>query len=338
MKRIQFAVALLATCTGLTHAQVVTAPVGFVSVTVPAASDAALGAPLSRAEEFQGVIESISGNTITVAGTPGWTANQFVYASGTQPKTYFARIDSGAKEGLIATIASNSTGSVTVTLPSGEDFTNISTNAALVSPATTGDSISIAPYWTPASLITGVVAGTQILRYPTATPGTNLSSAATYLFNGTNWFQGATNVNDVAFGNAEGFVLRNNSASPQTISITGSVPMTGHRTRLVTLAANTSQDQRIFYNSPIPEIIGNVFPPTALTAGDRLLAFDNTATGKNKSSSATLLWTGSAWMQGSTNVTTTYQLQPGNSYVFRKNQSGASPSVATWSDLQSYLQ
>jgi len=82
-------------------------------VTVPAASDAALGAPLSRASKFQGVIESISGNTITVAGTPGWTANQFVYASGTQPKTDFARIDSGvAKEGLIATIASNSTGKV----------------------------------------------------------------------------------------------------------------------------------------------------------------------------------------------------------------------------------
>lgn len=338
MKRIHFALTLLAASAGLVHAQVVTAPVGFVSVTVPAASDAALGAPLSRTEEFQGVIQSISGNTITVAGTPGWTANQFVYASGTQPKTYYARIDSGVKEGLIATIASNGTGDLTVTLPSGEDLTNVSTNAALISPATTGDSLSISPYWTPATLVTGVVAGTQILRYPTATAGINLSSAATYLFNGTNWFFGATNVNDVPFGSAEGFVLRNNSASPQTISITGSVPMTGHRARLVTLAANTSQDQRIFYNSPIPEVVGNVFPPTALSAGDRLLAFDNSAPGKNKSSSATLLWTGSAWMQGSTNVTTTYQLQPGNSYLFRKNQTGASAATVTWSDLQSYLQ
>jgi uncharacterized protein (TIGR02597 family) len=337
MKRIQFAVALLAACAGFTHGQVVTAPVGFVSVTVPAASDAALGAPLSRAEEFQGVIQSITGNTITVAGTPGWTANQFVYASGTQPKTYYARIDSGTKEGLIATIASNGTGSVTLTLPSGEDLTNISTNAALVSPATTGDSISIAPYWTPASLITGVVAGTQLLRFSASTAGINLPSSSVYVFSGTNWMQGVSVVNDVTFGSFEGFVLRNNSASPQTISITGSVPMTGVRSKLYTLAANTSQDQRLFYNSPIPESIGNVFPPTSLAAGDRLLVFDNAASGKNKGASAVLVWTGSAWMQGVTNVTTTFQLQPGTSYVLRKNQT-SSPSSVVWSDLQGYLQ
>ena len=316
------------------QAQVSTDPVGFVSVTVPAASDAALGAPLGRAAEYQGVIQSITGSTITVAGTPGWATNQFVYAAGTQPKTYFVRVDSDSKEGLILPITANGTNTVDVTFPAGEDLTGVLTNAA----NGTGSSISIAPYWTPSTLITGVVAGTQILRYPTSTAGINLSSAATYLFNGTSWFQGATNVNDATFAIGEGFVLRNNSASAQTISITGSVPMSGHRTRLYTLAPSTSQDQRIFYNSPVPEIIGNVFPVSSLATGDRLLAFDNAASGKNKSSSVTLLWNGSAWFQGATNVTTTYQLQPGSSYIFRKNQTGASAASVSWADLQSYLQ
>jgi uncharacterized protein (TIGR02597 family) len=333
MKIIQFAVALLAAYTGLIHAQVVTAPVGFVSVTVQPQSDVALGAPLNRAEEFQGVIQSISGNTLTVAGTPGWTANQFVYASGTQPKTYYARIDSGAKEGLIATISSNGTGSVTVTLPSGEDLTNISTNAALVSPATTGDSISIAPYWTPASLVTGVVAGTQLLVYPTNIPGINLA-AVTYVFNGTNWLQGATNVNDVAFQFGQGLTLRNNSTSVQTISITGSVPMTGHRLLIKTLASTTRQDVRFFYSSPVPETIGNV--GLGFAPGDQLLFTDNAATGRNKAAT-TLTWNGSNWLQGATVVTTTFQLQPGVSYIYRKNQT-ATPTNFVWSDLQSYLQ
>lgn len=335
MKRIQFAVALLATCTGLTHAQVVTAPVGFVSVTVQPQSDVALGAPLNRAEEFQGVIQSISGNTITVAGTPGWTANQFVYASGTQPKTYYARIDSGAKEGLIATIASNTTGSVTVTLPSGEDLTNVSTNEALVSPATTGDSISIAPYWTPASLITGVVAGTQIIVTSTTTAGINLAPVF-YVFTGTNWMQGGTNVNDVTFAPNQGFLLRNNSTNSQTISVTGSVPMSGHRLGLRLISPGTRQDVRFFYNSPIPETLGAVFGAGTgvLFPGDQLLTIDNTTAGKNKAP-VILVWNGSNWLQGATVVTNSFSLQPGASYLFRKNSSG---SNSTWSDLQSYLQ
>lgn len=338
MKRIQFTLTLLAASAGLglLQAQVVTAPVGFVSVTVPAASDAALGAPLSRAEEFQGVIQSISGNTITVAGTPGWTANQFVYASGAQPKTYFARIDTGAKEGLIATIASNTTGSLTVTLPSGEDLTNVSTNEALVSPATVGDSISIAPYWTIGTLISGAIPGTQILTIPKNVAGTNLA-VSTFTFNGTNWINGSTISNDVTLAPGEGVLIRNNStATALTLSITGTVPMTSHRVRLSTLAANTKQDARIFYNSPIPEVIGNVFNTSALIAGDQLLFIDNTTTGKNKPVS-TLTWNGTNWIQGATVVTTTFLIQPGASYVFRKNKT-TSPSTVVWSDLQSYLQ
>ncbi|MDB6138302.1 MAG: hypothetical protein JWO94_1374, partial [Verrucomicrobiaceae bacterium] len=170
-------VAAVLTLLGSLYSQaqsVVTDPVGFVSVTVPTQSDAALGAPLGRANEYQGVIQSIggvSGNVITVAGTPGWLTSQFIYVLGTQPKTYYARIDSGVREGLIATITANDTSSITITVPSGDDLVGVLTSAA----NTTGDSISIAPYWTLPTLLSAVPTGTQALLYPTNASGINIA-------------------------------------------------------------------------------------------------------------------------------------------------------------------
>jgi uncharacterized protein (TIGR02597 family) len=314
---------------------VVTDPVGFVSVSIPAASDASLGTPLGRANEFQGVIQSISATTgtavVTVAGTPGWTASQFVYASGTQAKTYYARIDSGVREGLIATITANDANSITLTVPTGDDLVGVLTNAA----NGTGDSVSIAPYWTLGTLITGVPAGTQILIYPTNVGGINLSASTIYFSNGTSWFQGATNSDDTILPPLQGFTLRNNSAGTVTVSITGSVPMATNRLVVRTLVASKQQDQRIFFNSPVPEYVGNSGLGT--TAGDQLLVFDNSATGKNKSANVILVWTGTKWLNSGVDVSSTFQLQPGTSYVLRKAPS-ASPGTTVTSHLQSYLQ
>jgi uncharacterized protein (TIGR02597 family) len=329
--------ALLAVTSGV-FAQVYTAPVGFVSVTVPAASDAAIGAPLERATEFQGVVQSISGNVITVAGTPGWTTNQFVYvapvlpAASTQPKTFYLRVDSDTKEGMVLPITANSDATLTVTIPSAENLTGVLTNAA----DGTGSSVSIAPYWTISSLVSGAIAGTQVFVTSTTTAGINLPQT-TYTFNGTNWLRGSTVANDDILGVNQGILVRNNHPSNAvTLSVTGSVPMSQHRTRLATLAANTRQDIRLFYNSPVPEVIGNVFNVGTLSPGDQFLYINNAAVGKNKPTT-TLVWNGTNWLQGSTPVTTTFSLQPGQSYVFRKNQS-ANPTSVVWADLQSYLQ
>ena len=332
MNKIILAAAVSLVGSLYSQAQTVTTdPVGFVSVTVPAASDAALGAPLARASEYQGVIQSISGSQITVAGTPGWVASQFLYVSGSQPKTYYARIDSGVREGLIGTITANDATSVTITIPTGDDLTGVLTSAL----NTTGDSISIAPYWTLATLISGIPAGTQVLTYPTNTSGINLAASATYVYTGTNWQQGITLANDVILPPSQGFTLRNNSASVTTVSITGSVPMATSRLVVRTLAASTRQDQRIFFNSPVPEFIGNTGLGTA--PGDQLLIIDNSTTGKNKANSVTLTWSGTKWLNGVTDVTATYQLLPGTSYILRKAQS-ASPATSVASHLQSYLQ
>lgn len=333
MKKLSLLATALATLSAASlHAEVTTDPVGFVSITVPAASDVALGAPLGRPSEFVGVIQSIAGSVITLGGTPGFTTDQFKYAAGTQPKTYFLRIDSGSKEGLILPITQNGTADVTVTVPAGESLSGILTNAA----DGNGDQASIAPYWTIGTLVSGAIAGTQIITIPTDVAGTNLT-VSTYTFNGTNWIKGATVSTDVVLDVGQGVIARNNSTTtPITLSITGSVPMSSHRIRLATLAGNTKQDIRIFYNSPIPDVIGNVFNAGALVAGDQMLFIDNTTTGKNKPV-GTLTWNGTNWIQGATVVTTTFVIQPGASYVFRKNKT-TNPSSVVWTDLQSYLQ
>lgn len=335
MKNLRLSLLCLCMSGALTYG-VETDPVGFVSLTVPAASDASLGAPLNRPNEFQGVIQSISGNTITVAGTPNWLSSQFVYASGTQSKTYYLQIDSGAKEGLRLPIAANDASSVTVTIPTGEDLNGISTNQTPIAPFTAGEVVTIAPYWTLSTVISGAFSGAQFLAMPENTPGTNLANI-TYTFNGTNWLRGSTISNDVCLVDYQGLILRNNNASQaMTVSVTGGVPMAGFRLRLRTLAASTRQDYRFFYNSPVPDTIGNVISPSSVSPGDQLLFSDNNAVGKNKTST-TLTWNGTNWLQGSTAVTTTFNLQPGWSYVFRKNQT-ANPSSVVLSKVQGYLQ
>lgn len=332
--------ALVAAFSGSANAEnvVYLNPVGCLPVKIPAASDAALGAPLSRASEYQGVIQSISGNEITVASAPKWAAGRWVYAQNAQPKTYYMRIDSGAKEGLVATITASSDSSFTVKLPEGETLADVSSNASPLAPAVAGDSISIVPFWTPATLIKGVATGTQILRYPTSKAGINLIASTVYTYSGVNWMQGTTVVNDVPFGATEGFVVRNNATkTAQNILISGSVPLAAHRSILQTRAAKTSQDQRFFYNSPIPETLANAFPTAVLSVGDRLIAYNNLQVGKNKAPSAVLVWNGTAWKQGTSTVTNTFKLQPGASYIFRKNQNPTASTAVVWSDLQSYL-
>jgi uncharacterized protein (TIGR02597 family) len=299
---------------------------------VPAASDAAIGAPLTRASEFQGAIESISGAALTVEGQPRWVTSQFVYVPEVQTKHYYLRVDSDKKEGLVLPIIANDTNTLTVAIPPGDDLTGLLTNAI----DGLGSSVSIAPYWTVSTLAAGAISGTQLQVTSTTTAGINLPQT-TYTFNGTHWIRGSTVANDTPLGVNEGVVVRNNSPSEAiTLSITGNVPMSQHRLRLTTLAANTGQDFRLFHSSPVPEVIGDAFDPGILQVGDQLICINNATVGKNKPPTS-LVWNGTNWLNGDAVVTETFSLQPGQSYVFRK-QPSANPSSMVWQDLQSYLQ
>lgn len=322
---------------------VATDPVGFVSTTVPANSDAVLAVPLNRAAEFKGTIQSISGSVITVAGSPGWTTNQFVQSLPSQTKTYAVQIATGAKEGMIGKVTANASGAITVQLDSGDDLTGIGTVDVPVDPdgagplGTQADQIDVMPYWTPASLITGVTIpqGTQILVFSSGT-GINLSSSGSFGYDAGNWYDEDTfdvgDHNPLRFGSA--FVLRN-AGSALAISIAGSVPMNKHRLRL-SIPGSTDQDLMIGFTSPVPQAIGTV--ALGFTEDDQLLVFNNAASGRNKSASQVLYYTSAdGWVDDSFNpVDTTFFLQPGQGYVFRKKASA--PTTLVWSALQTYLQ
>jgi uncharacterized protein (TIGR02597 family) len=331
MKSLKF----LATFTAMALSSAMAAttdPVGFVSVPVQANSDAILAVPLNRASEFKGVINSIVGNEITVSGTPNWNVNQFVQNGGVQPKTYALQIASGAKEGLIGKVTANTANSVTVQLDSGEDLSGVVSGA-------NGDQIDILPYWTPASLISAstVTPNSQILLLASTLAGINQSSSGALLFDAGNWyddnFENADNF-PLPFGSA--FIYRNGT-SAATISLTGSVPMNKHRTVIRTRASNVDQDIAIGFMSPVPTPVGSL--GLGFVDDDQILIFNNTAAGINKSSTGALIYTtADGWVDDNfTPVGTTFMLQPGQGYIFRKKGTSL-PQTIVWTSLQTYLQ
>jgi uncharacterized protein (TIGR02597 family) len=225
-----------------------------------------------------------------------------------------------------------------VQLDPAENLTGVQTEAA--NGTGNGDKLDILPFWTPASLLTGVPIGTEFLGFEgVSTAGINL--AAPQLFGNTGastWEDQITSddASNVAIGFGRAFVLRNNSASSVTVTIAGSVPMNKHRFTLATLAANSHQDIRFGYLSPVPEAISSLGIPAV--AGDAILGFNNTASGKNKAATIIYAYDGSQWVDDITGdpLTAAHVLQPGFGYIYRKFRTG-SPSSAVWQHMQSYL-
>lgn len=321
------------------HAQTaaVTDPVGFVNVAVPAQSDVAIGAPVHRASVYQGRVKTVGNNTLTVVGSPGWAANAFQFVSGSQTTTYFVRLDSGPREGMWSTITANGANTLTVDL-AGESYSGVRSDD--VEGLEAGDLISIIPHWTPATLIGTVPNGTQLQLFRPTTGGTNVAPTRIISFNATsgNWIVGFNTVanHDPLFP-GEGMVLRNTSTNPITVALTGSVPMTRHRSLVRTLVANTDRDQRVTYQGAVPEKIGAIL--SGFTHGDQLLFYNNAATGFNKAPVTILSWRSSdaKWIQGfSTVVSDTFDVVPGTSFTYRKRTTGA-PAAFVWQDLPGYL-
>ena len=143
-------------------------PVGFTTTSLLANSDTMISIPFTRVPEFAGAVQSISGNVITVADTPGWTTNQFVYVAGLQPKTYFVLIGEGAapnpKEGHSYFVTANGTNTLTV-----------DTSTDTLSGITAGMRVIVIPYWTPATIFPASDASVSF------TPTTSTSSYKTQL-------------------------------------------------------------------------------------------------------------------------------------------------------------
>jgi uncharacterized protein (TIGR02597 family) len=148
MKRsiiLSLASACLAVLPQLVSAQTVaTEAVGFTTNTALGNSDTHISPPFVRPPAFVGGIQSTSGNTITVSGSP-FTPNQFVYNGSSQRNHYYALVGSGPsanpKEGRTYPITGNGSNTLTVQL-SQDDLVGIPANTQ----------VTVIPNWTLATV------------------------------------------------------------------------------------------------------------------------------------------------------------------------------------------
>lgn len=307
------AVLLLAS---ISAASVVTEPAGFTTTSCLSNSDTLVTIPFTRPQAFVGSVVSVSGGTVTVSGSPGWTTNQFVYAQGSQSNHYYALIGAAAvanpKEGHAYPITANSASTFTVDT-TNDSLTGVPANAQVV----------IIPHWTLATVFPPSDANvsftpttatrtikTEILIPDYNATGINPSAAAVYFYsdqvNGepsTGWRIVGDNVtdrgDDILIPDGY-FTVRNlNSAPTLPLTAVGSVLTRKLATPQLTNAAS-ARDNSVSMVRPIsvPLISTGLNPAdgsfVATTATrslqDQLFVFDNTTVALNKSPSAVYIY------------------------------------------------
>jgi uncharacterized protein (TIGR02597 family) len=320
------AAALLAPGALFAQTTATTTPVGYVTLpAIPADTDVAISIPLERPALFQGVIASVSGSTITITGANFGVLNDVELPN-------IVKIGSGARNGLMALISSNNATSVTIVVPEGDNLTGVAA----------GDKISVLPAWTPSTLFsTAPPAGTQILAFSGASPGINIGVDVTYEFDGTGWLDlGAfDSADDKAIFQGEGFLVRSPAgAGISPIVVTGQVPTANSRIVLNNLSPGVGQDNVVSFVGAVGEIIGNSGLSAIASAGDQLLVLDNSVAGINKGYSTTLEYDGSGWQDIGLfeDVTTTFKLEPGVGYTFRRSAASSADNLI-WTDRPEYV-
>lgn len=343
MKTYTYSLLLAAAATGMAFGQTAyTTPVGYVALgdttvgqpAVKANTDVAISLPLNRPTEYAGAVSATTSTTITLAGTPAFTANQWAPGAATP---YLVTIKSGTENGFIGLITSNTVDTLTVTAV---------TAGSLVAPnVAAGDTVQISKAWTLSAFLPvgSVPNGTRLLVYNGTSSGVNLAPNTTYSYNSTttNWTVGPTISNNVILYPGESYVLRSPAAlSIATLVVSGEVPIGNSRTFIDKITAGVGQDTRLSYFGAGEEIIGDsgLGASLGLVSGDRLLAFNNSAAGLNKSPNETLTYTAgtNTWAIGPNNVTSTYTLKAGRGYVIRRAAAAPVGSL-DWKDTQTYV-
>lgn len=311
-------------------------PAGFYRITCLGNSDTIVSIPFTRPAAANVVVDSVAANEVTVKGTPGWTADQFVYAAGTQPNTYYVRFLSGAKEGSYYPVTDNGTDSLTLSL--GDDD---------ISSVADGDQAAVIPYWTLGTAFPdgrGVVATTLVFDRKTEVfvrdftePGVNQGVKATYYF-----FQPNGQTGEWRDFNEDGvkkddevllpdvyMIVRHNTAASTVMTVRGSVPVSKLTMPLMTEPA-MKQDNFVALTRPAVVTLNDsglvqsgafLASPTVFNRTDELFVFDNSVVGKNKGPVATYFYHEGAWRKfgftddfGNDPVFT-----PGTGVIIRKN-------------------
>ena len=279
---------------------VTTEPVGFTTATQLGNSDSAISVPFIRPPAFVGGIQSAGGSTITVSGNP-WTANQFVYAPGSQPNHYYALVGAASaanpKEGHTYPITANTSNTLTVQL--GQDnLTGIPANAQL----------SVIPNWTLATVFpvtdqnVSFTPTTSTSQYKTqirvpdvSAPGIDLPFINYFFSNNVNGTSGnigwrlmgdnTTDHGDDALLPDSYFMVRNLNGAPTLPLVTLGTVLTKKLVVPLLTSASTAQDNPVSLLRPLDVALnatGLKMADGSFVAGDQLLLFDNAVVGYDK--------------------------------------------------------
>ncbi len=290
-------------------------------------SDTQVSNSFIRPPEFVGATSAATSNTLTVSGSP-FTANQFIYAAGSQPKTYYVLIgphsSTNPKQGLMYQITGNTTNTLTLNT-NGDDVSGIAaTTQILVIPYHTLNSMF------PASdLNVSYVASpnqfarqTQVIIPNYSGTGINLSSAATYYYLNNAWrkFGDSTAVDhgddllpmgqppgvampSAAANAVAGHMTIRNAGTATTLTTLGSV-LTKVTTIPLFTRTSGQQDNFVSIIRPLDVSLNNLglitsgafqTSPSQFNRVDQLLVFDPTQASQNKSASKTYFYMSGAW-------------------------------------------
>ena len=304
---------------------VATDPVGYVTTTVEAYSDAVISPVMARPASFVGTISSVDdGDTITLSGTPNFTVDEFAPSDSSGNNSFYVQFTSGDREGLWAIVSANTSSSLDLT------FVNQDLGSVVGDQVLAGDGVEIIPFWTPATLFpdADVANLSELLVFSRTVAGINLSASATYVsFDTFGWYNGGTLVDNLPIYPDESMIFRNKSGSPQQLIQRGKVPMSAFRTVLALVADGTTQDLRLTSGLPVDVTLQEFADLGASGNGDQILIFDNTLPGENKSASITVTYfDGFGWYNGGTPMNA-HVIAAGEGIVYRKQGSNSSEVV-----------
>jgi uncharacterized protein (TIGR02597 family) len=312
---------------------------GYLKISAPATTDTPISPVFARDTIWRSTVSSVSGATITVSGTPNWTAGALAPGA----NTYYVRLTSGALKGQFLTITGNATGSVTVD--------NAGLNLASL---TAGDALEIAPYWTLGTLYPAGDAGTkfiassstlvrqtELLFFDASTSGINRAPSSTYYFYNGAWRKFGADVT-VSFDSTiiypDNYFIQRNKASATTVVLTGRV-MPAFIGTILEGAASKQNDNYIALSYPADVTLArsglasNGFSASSspLNISDKLLLFDPAVTGYNRAPAATYYYYNSGWRKFGGDVTVDYSstvtIPAGSGFIIRKAANAAS---STW--------
>jgi hypothetical protein len=330
MKTLSLSLLAAALASGLASAQTAyTTPVGYVSLgdttpgqpAIKANTDVWISIPLAKSAVYAGTISSVSGNQITLSGTPGLGNLTSV--------PHVVTIKSGTGIGIIALITANTANSVNVSVAPGDSLTGVA------SP----DNISISPAWTVLGLMgNDKPSGTTLYTYP-ASAALNPASEGIYEWNGADWIDnvntGEPANNDVLYP-GETLVVRNPTVTPITsFVVAGEVPTANSRIVVATNGA-AGADNPISFFSPVDQPIGSSGLSAFAQNGDIIYGYNNNASGTNKASSSIHEYVNGDWVDqvNTGEPDNTFPIGSGQGFILRRP---GTRSLAIWNGAQSYL-